>query len=69
MLYMYDKVVARPGTINEETGDDYSGIRGMVSQIGYRDEAFPIHVDVRGDDGYTSTYYFAYDELELLEEN
>lgn len=65
-FYSYDKVVVKDGVTDPENGKNLSGLTGRVSKIGYRNEGWPITVDVYMDEGVVE-YNFSVHEIELAD--
>lgn len=67
-IFLYDRVLVKDGVVDEDTGASLAGLKGVVSNIGYRDEKYPFTIDVRDDENSVSQYYFSYEEIEVVED-
>lgn len=66
-FYLYDAVIIKEGVRDSDSGLDLSGMSGRISNIGYRNDGWPITVDVTLEGG-VAEYCFSAEELILVEE-
>lgn len=72
-LYLYDRVQIKENVVDEQTDTteekfiDLSGMSGVVTNIGYRSDIYPITVDIYNPDtGFYEECMFKIEELEVV---
>lgn len=64
-FYIYDRVKVKEG-VKDEEDRDLSGLEGRICNIGYRDEKYPLKVEIHNEDtGFCDEYNFSSEEVEL----
>lgn len=58
-FYKWDNVKVKEGVVDHLTGKRYSGDSGTISDIGYRDDLWPITVEIynKNTDSYEDHYF------------
>lgn len=65
-FYTYDNIRVKDGVVDKVSGQDHSGQSGRIANIGYRDEQWPITVEIYNEEtGFYEEHCFSFDELEL----